>query len=65
MIVVQIRAGLGNQMFQYAYAKALEKKGHHVKIDSSFKRDEVGCHHDYQLNKYNIDLVSSTAEENV
>jgi len=57
-----MRGGLGNQMFQYAYAKKLEKKGHHVKIDSSFKRNGVGG--EYQLDKYNIDLISSTNKEN-
>jgi len=30
MIVVRVSGGLGNQMFQYAYARALQAKGHEV-----------------------------------
>ncbi|MFT6190760.1 MAG: hypothetical protein ACJAV8_000166, partial [Polaribacter sp.] len=33
MIIVRIIGGLGNQMFQYAYAKTLQQKGYQVKID--------------------------------
>jgi len=63
LIIVKIIGGLGNQMFQYAYAKALEKRGYEVKIDiSSF--DTYKLHGGYQLDKYNIDLSVSTREEN-
>ena len=42
MVIVRIVGGLGNQMFQYAYAKALQKKGYNVKIDiSKFKKYKV------------------------
>jgi len=62
MIIVKIIGGLGNQMFQYAYAKSLEQKGYEVKIDiSAFKTYKL--HDGYQLNKYNIDLKKSTEEE--
>ena len=55
MIIVKIIGGLGNQMFQYSYAKSLQRKGHKVKIDiSAF--DEYKLHGGYQLDKYNIDL---------
>ena len=63
MIIVKIIGGLGNQMFQYAYAKALEFRGYDVKIDtSSFKNYHL--HGGYQLNLYNIDLEVSTKKEN-
>ena len=62
MTIVKIIGGLGNQMFQYAYAKSLEQKGYEVKIDiSAFKTYKL--HDGYQLNKYNIDLKKSTEEE--
>ncbi|WP_397447063.1 alpha-1,2-fucosyltransferase [Polaribacter sp. R77954] len=55
MIIVRIVGGLGNQMFQYAYAKALEQKGFDVQIDTS-KFKTYKLHGGYQLDKYNIDL---------
>ncbi len=55
MITVRIVGGLGNQMFLYAYAKAIEQMGHTVKLDiSKFKSYKL--HGGYQLDKFNIDL---------
>ncbi len=59
MIIVRIVGGLGNQMFQYAYAKALQQKGYSVKIDiSKFKKYKL--HGGYHLDKFNIDLETAT-----
>lgn len=58
MVTVRIIGGLGNQMFQYAYAKALEYAGNEVQIDIlGFKKYKIS---DYQLNKYDIDLPVSS-----
>lgn len=58
MITVQIIGGLGNQMFQYAYARALQVKGYDVSIDiSAF--NTYALHGGYGLNKYNITLDAS------
>ncbi|WP_158838613.1 alpha-1,2-fucosyltransferase [Polaribacter sp. L3A8] len=58
MIVVRILGGLGNQMFQYAYAKALENKGYNVKLDlSEIKKYKL--HGGYQLDKYKINLKTA------
>jgi hypothetical protein len=58
MIIVRILGGLGNQMFQYAYAKTLENRGLKVKLDlSSFKKYKL--HGGYQLDKYHIDIQSA------
>jgi hypothetical protein len=55
MIIVRILGGLGNQMFQYAYAKALSLDGYYVKLDLS-KIKKYKLHGGYQLDKYKIDL---------
>lgn len=41
MIIVRIWEGLGNQMFQYAYAKALNLKGIDVRLDLANAFDDV------------------------
>lgn len=64
MIIVRIVGGLGNQMFQYAYAKSLEKKGYNVQIDiSKFKSYKL--HGGYHLDKFNIDLQTSSVLTNL
>lgn len=63
MLIVKIIGGLGNQMFQYAYAKALEQSGYEVKIDiTAFLTYKL--HGGYQLDKYKTDLEQSTIDEN-
>jgi hypothetical protein len=58
MIVVRILGGLGNQMFQYAYARTLQNAGLKVKLDlSSFKNYKL--HGGYQLDKYHINIQSA------
>ena len=55
MVIVKVLGGLGNQMFQYAYAKALEIRGFNVELDvSGFKNYKL--HGGYQLDKYQINL---------
>lgn len=62
MIVVRILGGLGNQMFQYAYAKALEQKGYVVKLDiSPFKKYKL--HGGYHLDKFHIDVREASSFE--
>lgn len=62
MIIVRILGGLGNQLFQYAYAKSLAEKGFDVKIDiSGFKKYTL--HGGYQLDQYKIDLQPATVLE--
>jgi hypothetical protein len=64
MIIVRIVGGLGNQMFQYAYAKALQQKGYQVKIDiTKFKKYKL--HGGYQLDQFKIDLETSKPIANV
>ncbi|MFY9241427.1 MAG: alpha-1,2-fucosyltransferase [Polaribacter sp.] len=64
MIIVRIVGGLGNQMFQYAYAKSLQQKGYKVRIDiSKFKNYKL--HGGYHLDKYNIDIETSSSFSNL
>lgn len=59
MIVVRIIGGLGNQMFQYAYAKSLQQRGYKVKIDIS-KSKKYKLHGGYHLDKFKIDIENAT-----
>jgi hypothetical protein len=62
MVIVKIIGGLGNQMFQYAYAKALQQKGYDVKIDiSAFETYKL--HGGYGLDKYSIDIKVANQHE--
>lgn len=60
MIIVRIIGGLGNQMFQYAYAKALQRRGFDVTIDIS-KFNTYKLHGGYHLDKFKIDLKTSSS----
>ena len=63
MVIINIKGGLGNQMFCYAYAKALSIKSEHIKIDniSFFKKSKI--HGGYQLDKLNIKINSASNEQ--
>lgn len=61
MIVVKLKGGLGNQMFQYAYGRALAlKRGTLLGLDKSFLQSKlwqkiVGVTpREYELDKFNI-----------
>lgn len=57
MIVVRIWEGLGNQMFQYAYARALKQKGFDVRLDLDKAYDEA-------FKKYRNHSVRSSSIQN-
>lgn len=60
MIIVKLQGRLGNQMFQYALAKSLEKSGKKVKIDSS---QLIYDNNKNELNIFPIDIEEATEEE--
>lgn len=62
MIYVYMQGGLGNQFFQYAYGRKLQKKfGQKVKyITTSYKTDEL---RELTLNKFNINNSWIPADE--
>jgi len=51
MIIVRFQGGLGNQMFQYAFLKALERVYPNVDIKADFTS--------YELNQYHYGLELS------
>ena len=63
VIVVRIWEGLGNQLFQYAYAKSLHAKGYEVYLDLEKSFDDTFTkyrHNDSRVNviqNYNITLA--------
>ncbi|MFM2306412.1 MAG: hypothetical protein RLZZ367_1081 [Bacteroidota bacterium] len=75
MIIVKIFQGLGNQLFQYSYARALElNRGCQVKLDNTYYNlySEIILHgytvkRHYGLNRFNIkeDLASLAEIEQV
>lgn len=69
VIIVRIWEGLGNQLFQYAYARALAAKGHKVKLDLKKAYDDIYSKekgHDVRCNSiqnFNISLEEIDVEE--
>ena len=67
---VKIKGGLGNQMFQYAFIKALSLM-HNCEgsIDTSFYETDINklkqgiTRHSFQLNNFNLSLGKITEEE--
>jgi len=57
MIIVQIRSGLGNQMFQYAFARNLA-----LRNKTTLKLD-LGFYRSYALRRYELDDLSIAAKE--
>lgn len=66
MIIIKVSGGLGNQMFQYAFAKALEQRRNIlVKLDTSnFKISSKGITpRTFLLDKFNTTLPIATQED--
>lgn len=66
MIVVKVMGGLGNQMFQYALARALLKQGKDVQLDLSYyenipKEDTI---RKFELNKFGI-IINKASKKDI
>lgn len=69
MIIVQLKGGLGNQMFQYAFGRYLAEKNQSVlKLDTSYLLDRTNkneiIQREFDLPIFNIKSSISTAREN-
>lgn len=68
MIIVQLKGGLGNQMFQYAFARYLSIKNNaNLLIDKTFLEDrtpkENFVFRNFDLNIFNLDFHFATNED--
>jgi hypothetical protein len=57
MKIINIKGGLGNQMFQYAYGRALELAGEKVIFSTFFVKEgqaKIDTARDFKLNNFNI-----------
>ena len=66
--IVKFNGGLGNQMFQYAFAKAVENKLNcEVLFDYSFFEDVKKCDNvttrEYELNTFGVNCTAATSED--
>ncbi len=63
MHIVKLNGGLGNQMFQYAFALALERRYGGVKLDLEWIRAEM-AHNGYELDRhFRVSLPVCGADE--
>lgn len=62
MVIVRLIGGLGNQLFQYAYALSLVEQGYDVKLDVS-EFDTYTLHGGYSLGNYAERLEIATRNE--
>ncbi|MBX4197917.1 alpha-1,2-fucosyltransferase [Candidatus Parcubacteria bacterium] len=66
MIIVRISGGLGNQMFQYAFARAIkEKTGLEVRLDTDYYTN-IGsgeAKRTFELHKFKISLAEASTQD--
>ena len=62
-VVVRMKGGLGNQLFQYSFAKYLESNGLNVKLDYSACYRSAVAHGKPRIKELMISLEEATSEE--
>ena len=66
MVIIKIKAGLGNQMFQYAFGRALSlERKEPLFLDASYYIDQpkLDAKRDFALEKFNIQATILPNEE--
>lgn len=67
MVIIRIWEGLGNQLFQYAFAKAIQIQGKQVHLDRKKIFDEIynegNIEREYSLDFFCISISEATEEE--
>lgn len=64
MIIVKIKGGLGNQMFQYAFGRYFGiQKSEEVKLDNGINTNKQDTYRQYSLKHFNIALPLASREE--
>lgn len=69
MLIIRVWEGLGNQMFQYAYARAMKERGEHVRLDMGryyddmFSKTQGSCSRENGIHNFNIRISSIDVEQ--
>lgn len=64
MIIVNIKNGLGNQMFQYAFGRVLEWK-YNIKVEFDLMREDLSTPLKSNLDVFDIPCIKETKPQNV
>ena len=67
MMIIKLKGGLGNQLFQYAYGRNMELSGKKVVFDTSFfyaNKARIDTARDFKLNNFNIQTKTDFLQKN-
>ena len=62
MIIIRLKGGLGNQMFQYAFGRLLAVKNN-AEVKFEFSGDKKDTRREYKLNKFNTSVQFAGPDE--
>ncbi len=65
-MIITLKGGLGNQLFEYAYGRRLELSGKKIRFDTSFfhgNKAKIDTARDFKLDKFNIETKAEFSEK--